>query len=614
MKKSTLRFNPNWIAVGLLLGAFIFSAVRFYVVSKGRSTDSETNTELKIVRITHWQLEPGFREAMQWAIDEYNALPQVREAGVRIEQKAIPSRVFNQFMNVHLISGTAPDIAVNGGSKISAGNALAKFYAPLGNYVNDPNPYNAPEYQKKDLTDSDAAQLEEASWMNTFADGMETGYDTRLGEYYSIPLSTWGGLRIFYNLKLLNEVKDFTRNQFKLSPQPEWLSALWRTAENSNGFLPEAKGAQWLESDNIPQTMGELMLYCYAVKAYAQDINAPFLVPVAGSSYPGNDIAELYRAEFLSSFWKEISFAPGVTMNIMEVLSGYTRGIWSFTSPEFKSYFEFTHIIGDFYPSGFMGLDRESANRRFVQGKAAIITSGGWDAAGIFLGVSQRSKPEDRFEIAIAPEPLPVKGERWADVLSERVTEAGSSVTLKFAINKQSQNFDWALDFMKFLTSQRINESFNQRAQWLPVIIDTTPPASVAAFLPIFDGLPRAFTLDLDNSSIPSNIRSLWRVQTKLYMTGDISYEELVSRMDSFLRNPVLGIHKNWITTMQTEKEKSRSNSQAATIERFNTMLGSEISAKREKALLYGDAVQDEGIQLQLWWHEMHPDEPYPSY
>ena len=96
MKKLFSKFNPNWIAAFLLLGAFIVSAVRFYSVSRSLDGGSEENSS-KVIRVTHWQLEPGFREALQWAIDEYNQLPEVKAAGITVMQTPIAERVYRAY-------------------------------------------------------------------------------------------------------------------------------------------------------------------------------------------------------------------------------------------------------------------------------------------------------------------------------------------------------------------------------------------------------------------------------------------------------------------------------------------------------------------------------------
>src|SRR5690606_10709047 len=186
---------------------FRSSSVRFYHISQGLAADaSKDQSGKKIIRVTHWQLEPGYRQGLQWAIDEYNKLPHVKAAKVEVVQAPIPQRIYNQFMNVHLISGTAPDISAKGFTRLIQGNALARFYAPLGDYVEEPNPYNTQEYQIPGLPDELSNYLKNARWMDTFFDGMQGGYDNGLNDYYAISVSTTGGVRLFYNMDILASV------------------------------------------------------------------------------------------------------------------------------------------------------------------------------------------------------------------------------------------------------------------------------------------------------------------------------------------------------------------------------------------------------------------------
>ena len=90
-----------------------------------------------------------------------------------MEQNAISERVYAQFMNVHLISGTAPDIAVKRETDLIKGNALAKFFSPLGNYVEEPNRYNQPEYQADDISMELSQYLADTMWRDTFFDGLQ---------------------------------------------------------------------------------------------------------------------------------------------------------------------------------------------------------------------------------------------------------------------------------------------------------------------------------------------------------------------------------------------------------------------------------------------------------
>ncbi|WP_309397932.1 ABC transporter substrate-binding protein [Cerasicoccus maritimus] len=614
MSDRKFKFNTSWIAIGILVSAFVISAVRFAIVSQELSSaDSEGEGKINI-RIAHWLLEPGVRESLQAAIDEYESLPHVKAADVHVLQVPISQRFFEQFMNVHLISGTAPDIAIKGGTTLIKGNALAKFYAPISSYINEPNPYNALEYQAQGLNPELSEFLAEASWKNTFFDGLQGGYEELLSDYYAIPISTWGGSRIFYNVDMLHDVVAFTLEETKLKPEPSWLHEVWRTSENPNGYLARASGIRWLEEDRLPETLGEFLFYCRAVQAYAAANGYENLVPIAGSRYYGNNLMRQYQHDFLSSYWEELDFEPGSKLHAMETISGYSEGQWDFDSPALKAYFEFMKELVRYYPNGFLGMDREQAQRRFVLGQAAMMGSGAWDAQSVYSGVKKRDDPADRFEVKISLRPLPTDDERWGEFLTFRISEADVKGQVPFAINKQTPHFDWCLDFLKFLTSHRINEAYNEEAGRLPVIIGAEPPEIVRAFTPSVQGIPEHLALDLGKSELPASIKTVWSAAQKSYVSGDIDYEEVKETMTEVLENPQLGIKKAWIVTLQSEVDKSRDNNRAISVERLNALRGSSQAADREISLLYLGLTEDEGVHLKRWWNINHPDEPYPSY
>lgn len=613
MKRFLKKFNSNWIAGALLLGAFIFSAVRFFLVTD-ENTSADTHTSSKrVVRIAHWQLEPGFRESMQWAIDTYNALPEVQAANIEIAQLALPSQFYNQFIYVHMISGTAPDIAVKRDTATIKGNALAKFYTPLGSYVDQPNPYNAPEYQAPDLPTELSQFLATSPWRDTYFDGLQSAYDPSLSDYYTIPISSWGGYRVFYNVEILTQVKAFTLAA-ATGPQPaEWLKPLWRSADNPDGFLPESAAHTWLQTDQIPQTLGQFMLYCHAVLEYAKTEDLPYLTPISASSYGPDQIGNTYGVQFLSRNWETLSMDLGGKLHTMEFIASYERGDWDFDSPEFLEYFKLLKLFTSFYPNGFLGLDREQARRRFVLGQAAIYYAGGWDASSIYQGVNSRDNPEDRFPLEVAPSPIAAPGERWEDMVNERVTEADAAGGVPFAINKRSPNFDWALDFLQFISSHRINEQFNQRAEWLPVIVGAKPPSTMKPFIPIVQGFPKHFMLNIQGD-VPASIRNTYSLTLKLYLTGDIDAAELKTRMTEVFNNPNIGIRKAWIKAKQSAIDNSRANDRTLSVERLNAELGSETAAQRERSLFYLGLIEGEGVHVERWWHDQHPEEPYPTY
>lgn len=596
----------------VLLGAFIVSAVRFSQLetSSGDTMSSET----KVIRVAHWQLEPGFREALDLVMTEYNQLPHVQEAGVRVEQNPISERVYAQFMNVHLISGTAPDIAVKREMDLIKGNALAKFFSPLGNYVEAPNRYNQPAYQADDISADLSQYLADTIWRDTFFDGLQGGYEEDLSDYYAIPICTWGGFRMIYNLDMLKDVKAFALKEASHSAQAEWMRAIWRSESHPEGFIPKASGFDWLKNERIPETLGQLILYCYAVQAYADASGHTTLSPIAGSSYIGNDVIEMYREAFLSRDGEMVSFEIGAKVISTEKLAAYMEGTWGFNTPSVRAYFDFMRVMAEFYPRGFLGLDRAQAQQRFVLGEAAILSTGGWDATSIYEGIAARDNPDDRFSIAIDAKPLPAADERWSDFLDRPISEADMKGGVPFAINKQSPHFDWALDFLKFISSHRMNEKFTEKAGWLPVISGARLPEDVKAFMPSFEGLPKGYALEFRGSELPSGIRNEWSSSIKLYKVGDLDYDELEARMNQVIENPQIGAVAAWKRGLLKEKDKSQANQRSISVERLNAMLGSVEAARRERSFTYLNLLNDEGVRYRHWWHQLHPDQPYPEY
>lgn len=608
-----MKISTNLIALIILLIAYAFSAGRFFMISRANGDGSEGSK--KVIRVTHWQLEPGYRDAMQWAIDKYNALPHVQEANVEIEQAAITEKVYNQFMNVHLISGTAPDIASKGMTQLIKGNNTARYYAAIGEFIVEPNPYNSKEYLPEDLDPELAEYLSDTPWKDTFIDGMLGGYDPLLSDYYAVPVSSFGNARLFYNMTMVHDVKAYIKATIDQTPQPEWMQKTWIKRDNGKvtGYLPDNQRLRdWLETDQPPETLGQFMLYCYAVEAYAEVNDLEFLIPISGSNYFISNLAFRYEPAFLSRFSEQLEESIGTGVDPFETMIGWENGTWGFDSPELVEFFEFATTITKFFPQGFLGLDREQAQRRFILGNAASIAAGGWDASSIFAGAASRDNPEDVFKVEVRSPPLPAPDERWAEYLQYLPTEANFRTGVPLALNKQSPNFDWAVDFLKFLTSMPVNEELNRRAAWLPSIVGAETVEQMRPFSPIIEGFPGQDTLDYRGA--PASIKNQWEGNAKLVLTGDLAYEDFADHMNSFLSNPALGVVDYWFDYRRTENDKSRARDRTVSVERFKVIFGDDEKAKiRERSLFYTSLNADEAVGVEHLWKRNHPNKPFPA-
>jgi hypothetical protein len=76
-----------FLSVAVLVGAFLWSAITVATRTKAQLAD-----DVKVIRIGHWQLESGVREAFDQLGAEFAALPhiQAKYGKIKIDQEAIP--------------------------------------------------------------------------------------------------------------------------------------------------------------------------------------------------------------------------------------------------------------------------------------------------------------------------------------------------------------------------------------------------------------------------------------------------------------------------------------------------------------------------------------------
>src|SRR5690606_21015955 len=166
--------------IGFTLLAVCFAISLLRVFNRQRA---ESNPDEVIIRIAHWQLESGIRDAIDVLARDYERL----HPGVRIQQNPIPERIYPSWLKTQLVGGTAPDLIQIG--KGSDDETLARFFVPLTDQVEQPNPYNA------------GTNLAGQRWRDTFVDGLAGGdsYKPNLLEYYGVPLSMIT-IRMYYNV------------------------------------------------------------------------------------------------------------------------------------------------------------------------------------------------------------------------------------------------------------------------------------------------------------------------------------------------------------------------------------------------------------------------------
>lgn len=599
--------NANLFGAVILFGSFIISI--WIVMVQTGTLDRFTGREERVVRFLHWQLEPGFREALDKVIAEYNALPHVREAGYRVQQVAISEKFYSQFLNTHLISGTAPDLSTMG--KASLASQVDQFYEPLAAIVDEPNHYNTEETVPDHLLAEIRRALIEGPWRDTFADGLQSGYNDQLKNYYAIPVSNWGSIRLYYNRGYMKQAKAIVLEALESEVRPAWLEArlIPPGGTTDDGWLPDTPELrEWLRSDRSVDTLGRLLLVSDAVWELARRQNLPFLVPISGSSYTRDLFADRYAPTFHHGLVSEFDLDHDSNISALETFGAWSADKWRFEDEEVRAYFKTLREIATHFPRGFLGLDREQANRRFIMQNAAMLLTGGWDASGIFKLAREQADP---FEVGVALLPVPGPGERFHGFANQPPSEAGQTLGVPMALYKLSSMKDEAIDFLRYLTSYKGNQMFVDHSGWLPATIGVEPTREMRPFMPETAGIIGSLHLRF----LGGNVATVYRGQLYLYIGGDITYEEFVANVEAAMGDRRMGVNRLWAEQFQRDRQVDRNTQMTLSTQAIRYLSGIDPDAEeRYFQILQRSLTLSNGLNNRMMWHRFFPGEPEPEF
>lgn len=613
----------GWKAIhmGWPILLLVFAASAWHVWKTEETLAIDDGEGRKTIRIAHWLLEKGFREAIDKAIEEYEALPRVREQGIEIKQIAMSSRAYRQYINTHLISGTAPDLIGQAvASMASSGDQLAHFFEPLNYWMDRPNPYNESEPLPASLDADLARLLREEPWRETFIDGNNRGWEERLLGYYSVPVTTWGGPRIFYNKRLMQEAKERLRAAADGPRPPDWYSDLYMAEEGkpSHGLVRDSEDLRaWLASDLPPDTFGRLMMICAALShAFGPGELGDGFSPMVNSGGTAADrhfLNVAYMVPFTSRYAPILDRDRSAVVTPLETYAGWDAGSWSLEDPPVRSYYELMGALCAQFPKGFIGLDRDQATRRFISARAAMIITGSWDATTILDGIETMMAQDDQFDVGFLPLLLPGPDERWREDMLFPANEADLDLSAPFAVNKRSKYKKEAIDFLHFLTSFAANERLARRAGWIPTIVGCEPSPHLSAFKLQQEGVKSSLRLNLWEAQ--GSVGTFYRGKVWLLLAGDVGYEAFVSEFGSYLSRPRVGIDRLWHDTWRAEKDAHRNQERVLSAMQMQA-LGSETSDAKERyaQLLQRSALNNNGDEVRAFWQRLHPGEAFPEF
>lgn len=579
------------LGLGLVFGYGIAVAVRNGLNSNGSE---------QLLRITHWQLEPGFREALQQAIDDYNAQAAIAGKAVRVEQTPLPLELYKQFLNVHLLAGTAPDIMQVGDFSLAQTHA-ANFLLPLDGPLGLPSAYDAGE----DLV---------GTWRQHFNNDLIDGRLGTDGRTYRVPLAAGGTQRIFYNDGLLQIAKEVLYRSLELDVAPAWLQGLLADDPDSApvAISRDSSGLRrWAASPAPPETFGQFVLVCEALQLYASLQRLEDLVPIAAHKQVVQALIPQFQASFIHPRASEFDFDSDGLATYLEFQAALDTGLLELSENRVRALFAMWRRLVEFFPPGFQGLERDHAMRRFLSGSALFLPAGSWDAAGI-LGTGEVLQPRS-FRVGVMGPVVPGPNDRWGRLSPQLANETQIGGGLHFAVRKESPLADYAVDFLQYLTSTEANQTFINRSGWLPIVRGVQPHPVMQPFMPRRDGVHPGMMGGFFNRSGSETLNNL----ISAYVSGGLAYPIFSREYLATLRNPRLGLERAWYDQREAEMQRVSQLDRSMEAVRFLRTVGWEkeaAPADLQRQLLYESQRLAAGARTIQHWRLAGYDRAFPEF
>ncbi len=477
-KKEKIR---NLIGLVVLGGAFVWSSAVVAWRTFGPNSGSALFGDKTVIRFAHWQLEGDTVRAVDWAIGEYEKI----NPDVRVLQIPIPERAYQQWLRVRLIGRTAPDLIEM--NMVRWQNIIVKYFSPVSEYIDQPNPYNAGEFaQKRDenlVYPDEMPELAGMAWRKTYIDNMKGSWVNDLQDYYGMPMSVFT-IRIFANADIISEATGMSL------PELRRLVGVPTDAEKA---AAEADGQHGQEEFTLSDFFG----ICESVKELARKKGGPgSIVPIAGSKYIAGIFRDRYFQMALWGLRDDVDNDYDGSSTAAERIEAVFTGQIDLTrSAEIAAAHKLLFEISEQFNPGFAQSDRDMSVFLFTQAKAAMIATGSWEAGTLYGIVG------DRFDILVFDFPLAGPDSPYAEFVSERISEAGIQAGFPMCLTKHSTQKAQAIDFMHFMTSRRINEQLNKRFKWFPAIRGAGTVPELTNFRPKIEGIWKVFEMQVGNDT-----------------------------------------------------------------------------------------------------------------
>src|SRR5262249_21355401 len=159
-------------------------------------------------------------------------------------------------------------------------------------------------------------------------------------------------------------------------------------------------------------------------------------------------IVEPLTAGLLPEVDENLDFNPNDDETLMAMLEKRI----SFDDPRLYRVMQLSAELAKRFPPGYVGLTRDDAVMQFVQWRSIFIATGSWDGSTLLSAARDGARP---FEVGVSQFPIVSKSDPdWGEMALGRPYEA-AGMAFPFAMTKNCKHPEVALDFLRYLSSQK---------------------------------------------------------------------------------------------------------------------------------------------------------------
>jgi ABC-type glycerol-3-phosphate transport system substrate-binding protein len=274
-----------------------------------------------------------------------------------------------------------------------------QYFTPLSEYIAQPNPFNK------------GTEFEDASWKDTYVDGMNSALDPSYSEYFGVG-TYFHVYRLFVNLDLL---------------------------EKATG------------SKKMPKTLDQWLDSCAKLKAYGKKIGKP-IIPIGVRGFDKSTIYSMFRYYYrqLNGNLQNKPYPIYASTNIPQavvfkaVAEGYVE------KDRLLAAVDILRQLGQNFGKGFTATDLEQTKFLFFTGNVGYFPEGTWNAYSMV-----KNSP---FDVGIIKVPAIGPDSKYYKYFTGVPGEQVHSGAGQFGIPKASKNFDLALEFLQYITSWKVSQ------------------------------------------------------------------------------------------------------------------------------------------------------------